>query len=110
MVENPKQMNFFSSLDFPGRTVLYVWEIAQKLGGTVQHYLNLVDTGELVAIDTASRADGKTRRMLRVPVESYRNFIICRLTGEMRAQFLAQLPVSTRLELIDELKNSLKRK
>lgn len=56
MAENPKQMNFFSSLDFPGRTVLYVWEIAQKLGGTVQHYLNLVDTGELVAIDTASRA------------------------------------------------------
>lgn len=67
MAENPKQMNFFSSLDFPGRTVLYVWEIAQKLGGTVQHYLNLVDTGELVAIDTASRAAGKTRRMLRVP-------------------------------------------
>lgn len=103
-------MNFFSSLDFPGRTVLYVWEIAQKLGGTVQHYLNLVDTGELVAIDTASRAGGKTRRMLRVPVESYRNFIISRLTGETRTQFLAQLPVSTRLELIEELKNSLKRK
>lgn len=110
MPDNPQQLNFFNSLDFPGRTVLYLWEIAEKLGGTVQHYLNLIDTGELVAIDTASRSNGKTRRMLRVPIESYRNFIITRFTGETRTQFLAQLPVSTRIELIEELKKSLKSK
>lgn len=108
-MNNPEQMNFFNSLDFPGRTVLYVWEIAEKLGGTVQHYLNLIDTGELVALDTACRDGGKTRRMLRVPVEAYRNFIVARLTGELRMQFLAQLPVTTRLELIAELKASLKK-
>ncbi len=110
MLENPQQTNFFHSLDFPGRTVLYLWEVAQKLGGTVQHYLNLIDSGELVAIDTGSRANGKTRRMLRVPVEEYRNFVVLRLTGPRRTEFIKQLPVSTRLELIEELKASLKRK
>ena len=104
-MSEPTQLTFLHSLDFPGRTVLYLWEIAEKLGGTVQHFLNLID-----ALDTASRANGKTRRMLRIPIESYRNFIITRLTGEPRTQFLAQLPVSTRIELIEELKKSLKRK
>ena len=87
-----------------------MWEVAQKLGGTVQHYLNLIDSGELVAIDTGSRANGKPRRMLRVPVEEYRNFVVLRLTGPRRTEFIKQLPVSTRLELIEELKASLKRK
>ncbi len=110
MPENPQQTNFFHSLDFPERTVLYLWEVAQKLGGTVQHYLNLIDTGELVAIDTGSRANGKTRRMLRIPIEEYHNFVVFRLTGPRRAEFIRQIPVSTRLELIEELKASLKRK
>lgn len=110
MPEDPQQLSFFHSLDFPGRTVLYLWEVAQKLGGTVQHYLNLVDSGELVAIDTGSRANGRTRRMLRIPLEEYRNFVILRLTGPRRAEFIRQLPVSSRLELIEELKASLKRK
>lgn len=63
-----------------------------------------------MAIDTGSRANGKTRRMLRVPVEEYRNFVVLRLTGPRRTEFIKQLPVSTRLELIEELKASLKRK
>ena len=102
------QLTFFHSLDFPGRTVLFVNEIAQKLGISRQQAVNLMDCGELGFINVAT--DPTTRPCRRVPVESYRNFIVRRLDSEERLQFLRELPVTTRLELIEELKNSLKRK
>lgn len=103
-----QQLTFFHSLDFPGRTVLYVGEIAQKLGISRQQVVNLMDCGELGYINVAT--DPTTRPCRRVPVESYRNFIVRRIDSEERLQFLRELPVTTRLELIEELKKSLKRK
>lgn len=103
-----QQLTFFHSLDFPGRTVLYVGEISQKLGISRQQVVNLMDCGELGYINVAT--DPSTRPCRRVPVESYRNFIVRRIDSEERLQFLRELPVMTRLELIEELKKSLKSK
>lgn len=107
MPENT-QLTFFHSLDFPGRTVLFVNEISQKLGISRQQVVNLMDCGELGYINVAT--DPTTRPCRRIPVESYRNFIVRRLDSEERLQFLRELPVMTRLELIVELKKSLKQK
>ena len=101
------QLTFFHSIDFPGRSVLYVNEISQKLGISRQQVVNLMDCGELGYINVAT--DPTTRPCRRVPVKSYRNFIVRRLDSEERLQFLCELPVATRLELIDELKKSLKK-
>ena len=97
-----QQLTFFHSLDFPGRTVLFVNEISR------QQVVNLMDCGELGYINVAT--DPTTRPCRRVPVESYRNFIVRRLDSEERLQFLRELSVTTRLELIAELKKSLKQK
>lgn len=94
----------FTSLDFPGRVTLMVDEIAERLGVTAQHLLDLIEEGELVAIDLAGKA--ALRRTVRVPVESYRNFIVARMTGPLRREFMKTLPKATLRELrreIDEL-------
>lgn len=106
-MSGPKQLTFLHSLDFPGRSVLYVNEISAKLGISRQQVVNLMDCGELGFVNVAT--DPTTRPCRRVPVESYRNFIVRRLDSEERLQFLRELPVTTRLELIEELKKSLKR-
>ena len=108
MPENPQQLTFFHSLDFPGRSVLYINEIANRIGVTRQQVVNFMDCVELGYLNVAT--DTTTRPCRRVPIESYRNFIIRRLESEERLKFLKDLPVSTRLELIEELKTSLKRK
>ncbi len=108
MPANIQQLTFFHSLDFPGRTVLYVNEIGNKLGISRQQVVNLMDCGELGYINVAT--DPTTRPCRRIPIESYRNFIVRRLDSDERLQFLRDLPVSTRLELISELQKSLKRK
>lgn len=104
----PEQLTFFASLDFPGRSSLYLWEISERLGCTVAHLLNLVDSGDFVGIDVASTSS--SRRSMRVPVECYRNFILKRLSGpvDFKMQFLRDLPAETRRQLIEELKASLK--
>ena len=103
-----QQLTFFHSLDFPGRTVLFVNEISQKLGISRQQVVTLMAVGQLGYSNLAT--DPTTRPCRRVPVESYRNFIVRRLDSEERLQFLRELPVTTRLELIAELKKSLKQK
>lgn len=92
----------FVSLDFPGRTALTVDEIAERLGVTAQHVIDLVEEGALCpAVDVAGK--GASRRLLRVPVESYRNFIVARMTGPARLNFLRALPVSVIAQLRAEL-------
>lgn len=97
----------FASLDFEGFTILTVDQIATKLRYTPQHILNLVEQGELVAIDGKSR--GATRRDCRVAIEEYRAFIMKRLTGpaSISKDFIHQLPREVRVALIRELKESL---
>lgn len=97
----------FASLDFEGFTILTVDQIAQKLRYTPKHILNLVEQGELVAVDGKSK--GVTRRDCRIPIENYRAFIVARLTGptpQMRA-FIHELPRHVRIELMREIKESL---
>ncbi|MBI5770809.1 MAG: hypothetical protein HZA93_23735 [Verrucomicrobia bacterium] len=104
-----EQLQFpFASLDFPGRTLLYPHEIAGdkgRLGMSMDHFHDLVSEGVLVAIDIAS--PGAVRRELRVPIESYRDFIVARMTGPRRREFLTALPEPTRTTLIVELFESL---
>lgn len=87
----------FDCLDFPGRATVTLGEIAEKLGGSWQHYSNLVDDGTLVALDL-KRHTG-SRRVLRVPVDEYRRFVVARLTGPARTEFLAELPRETLREI-----------
>ena len=99
-----EQLQLFASLDFPGRSTLYLWEIADRLGCTVAHLLNKVDEGALDVLDLAS-ADS-SRRAVRVPIESYRAFVLKHFTGKMeiRMQFLRDLPAPVLRELFEELK------
>lgn len=78
----------FACLDFPDRTILTVSEIAAKLDVSVQHVLDHVDEGKLVALDTALV---DSRRSLRVTVDEYRRWVLTLLTGPQRRTFLAEL-------------------
>jgi len=99
------QFPFFASLDFPGRSTLMLGEIAERLGVTIQHLLNEVASNELVGLDLKGRA--VSRRAIRVPVESYRDYVLRKLTGPMRADLLVSLPRAVREQLVEELKESL---
>ena len=105
-----EQLQLFASLDFPGRSTLLMWEIADRLGCSIQHLLNEVDSGDLVVLDIASATSN--RRACRVPLECYQNYIIKRLTGPVESSlvFLKQLPAPLRRQLIEDLKASLKTK
>lgn len=103
------QLSFpFPSLDFEGHSILTVGQIADKLGYTSTHILNLVEEGELCAID--GKGKDVTRRNCRVAVEAYRAFIMKRLTGpapEIK-QFIDSLPRHVRVALLAQIKESLK--
>lgn len=102
-----EQLQFpFTSLDFPGRVTLTVDEIATRLGATTQHILDLIEEGELVAVDLSGK--GATRRYCKIPVEAYREFIVKRMTGPRRRELLAALPKPTLRELYRELGDLLR--
>ena len=106
-MSNPQQLAFpFASLDFEGFTVLTVDQIAVKLNYTSQHILNLVEQGDLHALD--GKSVGVTRRNCRIPLEEYRAWVLKRMTGVSRVDFIATLPRSVREALITELRESLK--
>lgn len=68
---------------FPGRTMLLIAEVAAAWKCTEQHVLDLVEEGQLVAVDIRgavakkpSEMGNKTaRRCLRIPVSSYDHFV-----------------------------------
>lgn len=93
----------YVSLDFPGRTVLTLAEISQRIGFCERQILNFVDSGELVAMDGASK--GASRRALRIVAESYRAFVLKRLTGapEAQVQFLQHLPKESLKALLNDI-------
>lgn len=66
----PEQLDF-GTLLFPGRTMLYVAEVAEKLGVTEQTILNLLETGQLGGINIG--AGGK--KFWRIPVHEYEKFL-----------------------------------
>lgn len=103
----PEQLAFpFPSLDFPGRTVVSVPEIAARLGVSDQTILNLADDGSFAGIDLKGKR--ATKRCLRFPLEVYHAFVLSRLTGPLRGQFLRELPRATRQQLLRELQESLR--
>lgn len=104
----PEQLDFLASLDFPGRSSLYLGEIAERLGCSVRHLLNHIDAGELVGLDIS--CPSVNRRSIRIPIEAYRNFILKRLTGavDVKMQFLRDLPAATRRQLIEDLRASFR--
>jgi hypothetical protein len=103
----PDQLTFFASLDFPGRTTLHLREIAERLGCTVKHLLEQVDSGKLIGLDLKSK--GVSRRAMRIPVECYRQYILSLCTGpsEARVQFFHSLPAAVRADVIRGLWSSL---
>jgi len=104
-----EQLQFpFASLDFPGRTSLYLHEIAEKLGISVDQVSDLCDDGSLVAVDCSSKETKSGRRALRIPIESYRDFITGRMTGPRRLELLRHLPKATIRELVRELQDYLR--
>ncbi|MBA4136747.1 MAG: hypothetical protein C0518_05470 [Opitutus sp.] len=78
----------FACIDFPDRTTVSVTEIAAKLGYSLQHVLDHIDEGKLVALDSALV---QSRRNLRVTVDEYRRWVLSMLTGPQRRTFLAEL-------------------
>src|SRR4051812_37896536 len=97
----PKREFDFPSLDFTGRAVLYMHEIAARLGCSVDLVYDLADDGSLSTINLASK--GAQRRELRVPIEAWHRFVLERMDGPMRASFLRSLPQRTREQLRAEL-------
>jgi hypothetical protein len=102
------QLDFFPSLDFPGRTTVLVREIAARLGVSEKHLFREIDSGALVVLDL--KAAGSSRRCARVPVESYRAYIEKHLTAPVtqRSEFIRHLPVAVRRSLLREIEESLK--
>ncbi len=76
-------------------------EIALKLGCSVDHLLNECDHGALCGVDIKGAA--ASRRSIRVPVEAYRRYVLLRLTGEFRRDFIRDLPPHVKRDLRREM-------
>jgi excisionase family DNA binding protein len=74
IVMPPEIKNEIPSLDFPGRTTLYVHEVAAKLSISERHVADLIDEGRLRAVNIAGK-NITDRKFYRIPIESYREFI-----------------------------------
>ncbi len=103
-----EQLQFpFASLDFPGRVSLRVEEVAAKLGLTERHVTDLIAEGKLQAMD--HRGVGAARACYRIPIESYRDYVVRSLTTKAeRLKLLADLPPATLRELHRELGDILR--
>jgi len=76
-----EQIQFeFPSLDFPGRKTLYVHECAAQIGVTPDHIYDLIEEGQLGALDVSGRNNLTERRTLRIPIECWRKFLMERRT------------------------------
>jgi hypothetical protein len=47
--------------------------------------------------------------MIRIPIEEYRRFVISRLTGKRRADFLAEVPPESLSGMLDDILAQLPR-
>ena len=100
-MEPTLQLDFFSSLDFPGRSILTVDDVARKLGVSFRHVVRLAETGEMTVMNM--NGVGARRALVRIPLESYRAFVVKRMSGPMRSEFIASLPRAVQRELLAEL-------
>jgi len=105
-----EQLQFpFASLDFPGCPLLRTQQVAEKLGITLQHVLDLIEEGKLTALNLSGGGNRTDRRCLRIPIESYRNYVLACLTSPYeRSRLLRDLPRATLREIMVELKELLR--
>ena len=90
MSKTTLQLEFpFASLDFPGRTNLTLDEIANRLGVNKQTIINRIEEGMICAIDLKGRH--VSRSWYRIPVESYRDYVVAIATGPRRVDLLKGL-------------------
>lgn len=68
---NPQDQLEFPSLAFPGRKALTVAEIATVLDVCENHVLNLIEAGQLVALNVGCGS----KKHPRVPIESWHAFL-----------------------------------
>ena len=73
MIAAPQQLDFPSLAFPPDRSALYVFEVARKLKCAERHVLNLIQCGQLRAINIATDPDG--RKCYRIPIESYDEYL-----------------------------------
>lgn len=73
MFNTPQQLDFGAMLFGSGRTVLYVSEVAEKLGLTEQAVRDMIESGELGAVNVAGSTE--TRKYWRIPVPEYEKFL-----------------------------------
>ena len=71
MTTAPQQLDFGNLLFDRKRTVLYLDEIAEKLGCSKQHVINLIELGELGAINIGTA----TAKFYRVPVPEFEKLL-----------------------------------
>jgi hypothetical protein len=105
---NPKQLDLpFSLLDLQGRQVLTVREIAGMLHCTPRHVCELISSEELCAINIGR---GQSRMSARVPVESFRAFVLRSLTCDFADSPLRHLPTQSLINWHRQLTQHLKQK
>lgn len=79
--------SFASHTLFPGRTTLYVSEVAKALTMTMQQVVDLIHGGQLLAVDISSglksssnpRGNKTARSYWRIPVSAFDEFIAKRI-------------------------------
>jgi hypothetical protein len=76
-------MSLSKGVLFPGRVTLYLYEVAVALSCTPEHVANLIEKGELAALDIRStptpvkkgRHCAAVRKFWRVPVSGFEQFV-----------------------------------
>lgn len=97
----------FSLLDLQGRTVLTVKEIAGMLHCTPRHVCEMIASDELCAVNIGR---GQSRMTARVPVESFRAFILKSLTCDFHDSPLRHLPTQSLIAWHRQLTQHLQNK
>jgi excisionase family DNA binding protein len=69
--EVTREQTDFNALLFPGRKMLYVSEVAERLNVDDQQVRDLIEEGKLHAIDVG----GGGRKFWRIPVTSFERFL-----------------------------------
>lgn len=108
MSNRPQQLVIpFGSLAFANCTSLKPQQIAYKWGCSCNHIKRLIDKGQMGEIDISVNRD---KKWSIVPVEEYAAFILNRMSGRGRAEFLRTLPSATLREHANECLAVLKQR
>lgn len=105
-VENQQELPF-SLLDLKGKTVLSVKDVSDLLGCSTRHVCELIAAEQLCAINVGL---GRSRMHARIPVESFRDFVMRGLTCLWEESPLRHLPDQSLIRFIAEARSQLAKK